>query len=118
MQLARLLRGGDLRLRRLAQQFVGALEMPGVDLGLGLFDERSRSRVVRVQRGDLRLQPLVVAGDLGQRLGQLVVGNVWVLADDLQQRLGRVLGHAERLADLDIWRSSQSRPSPPLRSPA
>ena len=57
-QLVRLLRGGDLCLRRLAKQLVGALEMPGVDFGLGLLDERFRSRIIRVQGRDLRLQPL------------------------------------------------------------
>ena len=74
--------------------------MPGIDLGLGLLNKRSRRRVVRVQRGGLRLKPLEVASDLGQCLGQLVVGKARVLADDLQQRLSRVLGHAERLADV------------------
>ena len=73
--------------------------MAGVNLGLGLIDQLSRRRVFRIQRGGLRLEPLEVASDLGERLGQLVVGNVRVLADDLQKRLGRVLGDAERLAD-------------------
>ena len=80
---------------------MGARKLPSVDLRLGLLDERSRRRIVRVERRDLRLQPLVVAGDLGQRFGQLVVRDVRILADDLQQRLGRVLGHAESLADFD-----------------
>ena len=83
--------------------------MPGFNFGLGLFDERFRSRIVRVQGRDLRLQSLVVACDFGQRLGQLVVGNVRVLADDLQERLGRVLGHPKRLADVDgLMRSTGS----------
>ena len=100
LELARLLRSCDLCLRRLAQQLVSALEMARVDLGLGLIDERSRRRIVWLQCGDLSLQPLVVAGDFGQRLGQLVVRNVRIFTDDLQQALGGVLGHAERLANL------------------
>ena len=46
--------------------------MPGINLGLGLLDERSRSRVFWVQCGGLRLKSLVVAGDLGQRLGPAI----------------------------------------------
>ncbi len=70
LELARLLRGGDLRLGRLTQQFVGALKMPRFNFRLGLFDERFRSRVVRVQGRDLRLQSLVVVGNAIQRLGK------------------------------------------------
>jgi hypothetical protein len=64
------------------QELVGVPEMSGVDFGFGLVDQFPRRRVVRVQRGDLRLQSLIVAGDLGQCLGQLVVGDIFVLAND------------------------------------
>jgi hypothetical protein len=50
LQLERPLRRGDLRLRRLAQQLVGALKMPGLDLGLGLLKQFPCDRVVRIQR--------------------------------------------------------------------
>jgi hypothetical protein len=60
---------------------------------------RSRCWVLWVQCGGSRLQPLEVAGDLGQRLGQLVVGSVRVFADDLQQRLGGVFRDPKSLAD-------------------
>jgi hypothetical protein len=44
------LRGGDLRLRRLTQQLMSAREMPRLDFQLGLIDEFSSRRIVRVQR--------------------------------------------------------------------
>jgi hypothetical protein len=50
LQLERPLRRGDLRLRRLAQQLVGALKMPGLDLGLGLLKQFPCDRVVGIQR--------------------------------------------------------------------
>jgi hypothetical protein len=78
------------------QQFVSVLKMPGVDRGLGLIDQLSRRRIIRVERGGLGLKPLEVAGDLGQRLGQLVVGYVRVIADDFEQRLGRILASGSR----------------------
>jgi len=74
--------------------------MPRVNLKLGLLDKRSGGRILRIQPGNLHPEPLKVTCDLGQRFIPLVVGNVRVVADDLEQRPGRVLGHTKRVADL------------------
>ena len=78
------LRGRDLGLCRLTQQFMSALEMPGLDLGLGLFDKCLRGRIVGIESRDLRLKPLKINGDVTQRLGQLVIRNIRILANDLE----------------------------------
>ena len=99
-QLPCLLRRGDLRLGRRPEQLMGLGKMPRRDLGLGLLDQVARDGIVRVERRRLRLQPLVVVGDLGQRRRQLLQRHI-LLADDAQQGLGRVLGDPQLLAQGD-----------------
>ena len=76
------------------------VKMARRDLGLGLLDQVARGRIVRVESGRLRLEPLVVVGDLGQRLRQPVQRHV-LLADDAQQGFRRALGDPQLLAQGD-----------------
>ena len=79
---------------------MSTLEMSGLDFGLGLVDQSFRTRIAGIEGSDLRLKPLIVGCDLAQRLAQLVVGNVLILADNLQELLCSVLSDAKGLADL------------------
>ena len=97
---ARLLRGGDLSLSRLPQQFVRLLKVSRLNFALGLVYERSRVRIARVQRRDLCLQPPVILRCFCQRLRQFVLGNVGVVAHDPQEVLRRAFRESKRPADL------------------
>jgi hypothetical protein len=76
---------------------MGGVEAAGSDLPLCTFDKVARCRIVRIERRDLGLQPVVVIGDLRQRLAQPLVWNVRLFPDDTEQRLGSLLGNAQAL---------------------
>jgi hypothetical protein len=67
-KLPRLLCSGDLCLLRLTEKLMGPVEVTNFDLRLGFLDKTARQWVLRVERGKLRLEPLVLIGDLSQLL--------------------------------------------------
>jgi len=99
-QLPRRLRRRQQCLRCLAQQLVRLLKLTSVDRGFRLCDQIARCWVVGVQRGHLSLQPFVIVGNAIECLGEPIQRHV-LFANDAQERLGRVLGNAKSLAQID-----------------
>src|ERR1700682_4231158 len=80
--------------------FDQAISLTSLDLRLGSLDKTARQWVLRIERGKLRLELLVLIGDLGQLLRQLLGGHI-PLIEDAEHGQSCALSDTEPVAQVD-----------------